>query len=708
KTVDEMPIGRLSQQVQRQLDQGQSYRFVNLVRAAPEGKLDPFAPRRLADNLVLVEQGGNRHLVALAPGDSTLPGLATDAEIVLLTPDRLMACGLRRLAVGEQSIEASAPIALEISADGSGSVDAPAAAELKISVRSGASARPAAQSAGSDAQGPVAIQLPAGRSPLHIAIDFQSCWSQAQALTTAPAADRHAQSEPTSARRPVSQWDGFPPIPEPLTVRSVTSSVAPRSTYGPIERLADGKYSGSTNSVMWPAGASPVITLALKEQTQVTRVVLREWHFGDTNEIAVRKLELSSDGFDKDVRPVTGAFADAGREAFGNNVNTLMALEVGQPARQLRLSLAPARKDGTIYLAEAQVFGTLAGRSVPIRALAAGRFGNDRRLALVVCGESGRVTALDADAKPLWTYATPDAAPVNALACADVDGKGGDEVLFGGASARLGLLDGDGRLRWEAEPPRYRGIASDVVNVLPADITGDGRPELVAGCRSWQYFAYDPAGKMLWQNLIYAHSASVACADDLDGDRKAEVIAGNVYYTLNAISSDGKRRWLGGSIGPEITAVASWRVPGEKSPRVVAGVDGGTLHVYDAAGKMLWEVHLGDRVTRILACDVDGDGGPELVCAAESAHLFALRADGRILWRTPLPDGSSDLVELPGKTGPRFAAAAGSAGLCLVDASGKILDTLATPGRAHLLALVGTRLAASTEEGRIAWFNLAQ
>jgi hypothetical protein len=265
------------------------------------------------------------------------------------------------------------------------------------------------------------------------------------------------------------------------------------------------------------------------------------------------------------------------------------------------------------------------------------------------------------------------------------------------------MLGPDGQLAWEVVLPKFRGITSDVETVFPADLNGDGRAEIVCGCASWQYFALDAAGKQLWSNVIYAHSATVGQAADVDGDGKQEVIAGNEYYCLNLIGHDGKRLWSTGSIGPEMTAVGAVNVDADPQPEILVGVDGGYLHCFDGDGKELWRVNLGDRVTRIIGMDVNGDGRDEIVCSAESSHVFAVGRDGAILWRTGVPDGAADLAVTTEGT---LVAAAGSGGIIELDKSGKPMAAGTTGARIERVLSCGDRAVAVTSDGKVVAWNL--
>ena len=501
------------------------------------------------------------------------------------------------------------------------------------------------------------------------------------------------------------EFAGFEAPRERLRVETVRCDQPHNGQYGPVQKLFDGQFSSSTYSVMWPHGVTAVVDMAFGEEAEVGTVLLREWHMNEGWDIGSRKLEVSSDGFDQDVREVAAPFEDVGTQSWGGNVNTLMQVEVGERARQLRLTVSPARDDSSVYIAEMEIQGTEPGAAPEIRAIATGDLTGDGTDEVVACSDAGEVVALTASGEKLWSYRAAERAELHTVACGDVNGDGRAEVMFGGGAERLGLLSSEGEELWTAQPQKFRGIASDVMTILPADVDGDGSPEVVCGCKNWQYFAYDANGEMLWGNVIYAHSATVGWADDFDGDGKAEVIGGNAYYTLNLIDHDGERVYSRDRLGPEQTAVSSADVDGDGLPEILMGTDMGELICFDGDGSRLWDLSVGDRVTRIVPVDLTGDGRDEIVVAAESAHVFALNADGTILWRTALPDGVGDLTVVRAGDAPVLAASAGEWGIAFLDAKGAVIGRGKTSARAEQLVAAPGLAITTTAAGALEAFR---
>jgi outer membrane protein assembly factor BamB len=108
----------------------------------------------------------------------------------------------------------------------------------------------------------------------------------------------------------------------------------------------------------------------------------------------------------------------------------------------------------------------------------------------------------------------------------DVNGDGADDVVVGSWSQMVTVLSGrDGATVWNGY------LASDVwaVDTL-ADVTGDGVPEIVAGCLGngngmVRVFA-GSSGDVLWQYSFSERVYDVTGAPDMNGDGRPDVLVG--------------------------------------------------------------------------------------------------------------------------------------------------------------------------------------
>lgn len=693
-----LPVSRFAEQISLPLQTGQNHRFVNMIVSGPAAQWPQLEARYGQPGIVVIRRGDSTEIACL--GDVEWPGLRFSGAALILGPESLIMFGARRLTAGSVSLTLSTPASVELYfAQGQGLLISSGDGEGRLELGSAGPPQQLRFGAGRHT-----FAIPPG--PLPEALQQALRAAAAQPDMPPPLISSKNQDAKTT---PLAwEAEGFRPLPQALTVADVSTTPEPLASRGPVSKLFDGQYSSSAGSVMWPAGKTAVINVILPQETDIHSVVLREWHMNENWAIGERKLELSSDGFQQDIRRVSGVFVETGTQSFGSNVNTIFELAVGQKAQQLRVTLTPANENCSVYLAEMEIRGLQPGRRPAITAIAAGDLNGDGQQEIIIASEEGQIMALNDSGAKLWEYTSKERARMNCLACADVNGDGRAEIMFGQDNETLGLISGAGELLWATKPPRFRGLPSDITTIFPGDINGDGRPEIIAGAKSWQYFAYAADGQMRWSHIIYAHAATVGYAADLNGDRKEEIVAGNAYYRLNVISAEGKIFWRQGNIGPEMTAVYAADITGDGQPEVFAGVDGGTLHAYSATGQTLWEINLGDKITRLLACDVNDDGRQELICAAESASLFALDAAGKIVWRAALPDGCSDFVISGQGEKTKLVACCGRAGVAMFNRQGKLLSNWPLAAQAENLVVTQNVAAVVLSEGKIVGIRLPE
>lgn len=668
KDVGNWPVHHLYQRRSQSLAAGERVVFANVFGAWRTGER-PFSARLAGTDRVVVESEGESLVLGL--GGLEAPGLSADAAAWMLrAADLRLASAKRLVQSGRETWSDSRPKAL--TAAGATLIPAesqatPAPGQRPVS-RVGA-----APAAGAPFQGQLAV-LSAG--PAGTAIP-------------APARGPAAGADPHLA------WSfrDFPRPAEPLRHVRLTTDPEPRPAYGPKERLIDGRFSNSTVSCMFPAGATVTIDLELGDLAAVSQVRLRAWEMNESWHTRERALFVRGDGADAAWTPVPGSFAMVGTERWGNNVNTLYALPVNRSARALRLVLAPASPEASVYLAEIEVLGLKEGRAPGLTAVVAADLDGDHTPEAVVGTSTGDLVALAADGTERWRLTL--GGRITALAAACLDGSGRAAVVVGAAPDLLAIVGPDGRKLAETRIPPYRGIAAEPQNLTVADLAGDGKPAIVVGVRSWQYLAYTPALELRWQHVIYAHSATVAAVADLDGDGRLETVAGNAYYRLNIIDAEGRRRLEAGRFGPEQSAVASADLNGDGRHEVVVGTDGGDLLVFDLDGKQPWERNLGDRVTGIIPVRPRA-GEQALAVASESGYVWLLGADGTPLWKRSLGAPVRRLLALP----EGLVGLASEAGVVRLSWQGEVASH-AVPGSVTDGVLLGDRLAVLTADGAV-------
>jgi len=189
-------------------------------------------------------------------------------------------------------------------------------------------------------------------------------------------------------------------------------------------------------------------------------------------------------------------------------------------------------------------------------------------------------------------------------------------------------------------------VAGNAWHLALADVTGDGRGEIIYACYHGKVCCQDErSGQVLWQYETGAFPYHLA-AGDVNGDGRAETFVASADGSLYALGPDGALLWTHTTRAPLYhvalarLADAVWVLTG--------GVDR-NLYVLKPDGEVVKTLPQ-DRVVRLIgAGDLDGDGEEEVVCVAARGEVQALKgAELEQLWRTrtgPIVDGE----EKPGK-----------------------------------------------------------
>jgi hypothetical protein len=141
---------------------------------------------------------------------------------------------------------------------------------------------------------------------------------------------------------------------------------------------------------------------------------------------------------------------------------------------------------------------------------------------------------------------------------------------------------------------------SRILMVFPADINKDGKLEIIAGSANWWVYAYDPAGKLLWSTVNWAHNPTCGAAADIDGDGQIEVMVGNDYGSVQIYRNDGKLMpglGMTGHAGP--SAMDAGDLNGNGRAEIVCGDLAGRLTFFEFKGRTLPSYELGTRITAV-------------------------------------------------------------------------------------------------------------
>lgn len=501
-------------------------------------------------------------------------------------------------------------------------------------------------------------------------------------VKVAPASPAPVAPEQATAIKPLWQV-ALPAEPRPLssvTSIRVTSDPAPlpASTWDTSYKSDLQSLARSWNTlVLWQDDQAATITLDLGQPREISRIGLRVmW---TNNSARGLRYRLSKAVFSASLAaggPFTeiASFEEKGDHPVPSYPEYLQDTP-GLRARYLTVKATPQPGSG-LFLQGIRLWGPTGaqekrdpryrpyGTNV-ITALAAadldGKPGDE-----VVYGTTGGRVAAVAGGRELWSAET--GAHVNCLAIGNVTGDARPEVLAGNNGKELQCYDAEGKLLWKKSFPFFWNRDGNVVWAAVDDINADGKNEIVMAGENWHYYALDGAGEILWKFNV-PHSPVEGALGDVDGDGKLEVVATDEYYTGRVLTSDGKLLYNVAITQPYMSAALAADLNGDGKAEAVIGGEDMQAHVCDGAGKVVFTANVGSMVTDLQALPTDG--GNQLLVASDglTQNLSCYGGAGEPLWRLDLP-GSPRQLAVCGKT---IAAACDDGALRLVGDRGQLL-----------------------------------
>ncbi|HEX8115133.1 MAG TPA: VCBS repeat-containing protein [Kofleriaceae bacterium] len=242
-------------------------------------------------------------------------------------------------------------------------------------------------------------------------------------------------------------------------------------------------------------------------------------------------------------------------------------------------------------------------------------------------GVAGRVVAAILARPGVPPTTQPTGPSPFAVAVADVSGDGRPDLIVavvGPGTVSVMRGNGDGSFRTRLDAPTGRFPRS----VAVTDVSGDGKPDIIAvnesdntvsvllgnGDGTFQARVDYPTGNI---------PLSVAVAD-VSGDGKPDIIVASLgTNTVNVLLGNGDgtfRAKVDYPTGTSAWAVAVADVNGDAKPDIeVADIDGRTVSVLLGNGDGTFQAKVdyatGGRPSSVAVADVNGDGKPDLVTA---------------------------------------------------------------------------------------------
>ena len=344
------------------------------------------------------------------------------------------------------------------------------------------------------------------------------------------------------------------------------------------------------------------------------------------------------------------AAAKVGDEALSSGEEPASAALIArtlESAWQKHVETEPETRDEWPGLTEMPVAWSveIAGRPL---SLAARRAAGGLRLA--VGTTEGLVCEWDNTGQPTAQFEA--GGPVHALEPADLDGDGGQELLVGSDDEHVYALDENLRETWKHKVPFLRDEqpwmwwtlnSSKVRRIHAADISGDGRPEILLGVGNMRLHCLDASGDELWRYRTDHGICTTIATADVFADGKVRVLAGNGLTSSSGncwvLDENGKvlQTWYNGSWCTSLPAVAVGDLDSDGTPTVFCGNNRGHVRAYAGATGKPNELWIRDLTRPIRSLTVM-PAGPRglIVVGSDSGYLCAFDQPGGRAWGTPL------------------------------------------------------------------------
>jgi hypothetical protein len=280
-------------------------------------------------------------------------------------------------------------------------------------------------------------------------------------------------------------------------------------------------------------------------------------------------------------------------------------------------------------------------------------------------------------------------------AIGDINGDGRAEIVVGCKDGRVYAVSGSG-----SNLSGWPISTGDAIQASPAigDIDGDGRAEVVIGSDDGKIYALESNGRTVpgWPVVTGSIVRSTPAIADLNGDGTDDVIVGSDDGNVYALDGSGGNLFgwpvtLGGGVQSS-PAVAD--VDNDDELEVVVGADDGNVYLIDNNGSIVpgWPVETRYFVRSSPAIgDIDNDGSPEIVVGSDDFNVYAWNANGSLVpgWPTvteyKISIASPALVDLNGDKKLDVVVGSGDNVLYAWDGQGELLSgfPITTDGRLY-------------------------
>lgn len=253
-----------------------------------------------------------------------------------------------------------------------------------------------------------------------------------------------------------------------------------------------------------------------------------------------------------------------------------------------------------------------------------------------------------------------------AIAKADVNGDGREDVFLGGAkgqSGQLWLQQSGGRFVAAAQPAFMADAGSEDVAACFFDADGDGDPDLYVASGGYEFEQNEPAlqDRLYLNNGQATFTKAVAClpealqvtncvaAADVDQDGDLDLFVGGGYVPGrypettpgNLLLNDGKGRFVSGQQLPAAASAVWLDLGKDGDPDLVLAGEWSAIQVYENNGGKFSDAsnrYFGFNTSGMWNClqaaDLDADGDLDILAGnlGENSQLHASESEPLEIW----------------------------------------------------------------------------
>jgi hypothetical protein len=267
--------------------------------------------------------------------------------------------------------------------------------------------------------------------------------------------------------------------------------------------------------------------------------------------------------------------------------------------------------------------------------------------AWIVSTDAGQIAAVEPDGHVRWKRS--NSATITRCAALHV----GKEtlVLLGDESGAVTAIARDGSVRWQKVMPfsetvwLYHTLGRSKIRALAvADVDNDGREEIAVGVSDMHLYLLDDQGKIRWKHRCFYGTPGALRIAKLDTGKPSSILYGfkdPVFVpALHACDAKGQQFITWGGRGDYGTGSVETILPVHfrGAARILLGFDADLAQIrcLDLGGHEQWRLNAGARLLGLWQCE-PGAGAevaePTYLAAFSSGYLFELGGDGKVLAR---------------------------------------------------------------------------